>query len=99
LFLLETFGVSSRRWWLVAFGLDLAIVALGYAIHHDLAARKVIALIGALTFSVAGLVAVRDRFILPPKAAIWPALQRGLGTIGIALGVALCGALLVVGLL
>jgi Family of unknown function (DUF5693) len=98
LLLLETFGVSSRRWWLVAFGLDLVMIGAGVALH-DLAARKVIALIGALAFSVAALVAVRDRFILPPRAAIWPTLQRGLTTIGIALGVALCGALVVVGLL
>ena len=99
LLMLEDFGISSRRWWLVAFALDLLIVVAGYALHHDLLARKLIALIGALAFPVAAFVAVAPQFVLPPKASAAAALRDGLRTIGIAGGIALCGALVVVGLL
>jgi len=99
LLLLETFGIKSRRWWLVAFGLDALILLAGYLAHHDLLARKIIALCAALSFAVAALVAVAGHFIVPPKASIGSTLRAGLRTVAIAIGVALGGALIVVGLL
>jgi hypothetical protein len=99
LLLLETFGARGRRWWLVAFGLDLFLLLAGYLLHQDLLARKLIALIGALAFAVAAFVAIADEFVRPPKAAVALALRRGFRTIAVALGVSLCGALVVVGLL
>jgi uncharacterized protein DUF5693 len=99
LLLLETFGIRSRRWWVVAFGLDLLLLAAGYAVHHDLLARKLIALCGALTFAVAALVAVAPSFVLPPRASLGATLRSGLRTLLVAGGVSLGGALLVVGLL
>ena len=99
LLLLEAFGVPSRRWWILAFGLDVLVLLAGYAIHHDLLARKLIALTGALAFAVAGLVAIAPAFVLPARASVGGALRAGLRALVVATGVSLGGVLVVVGLL
>ena len=99
LLLLEAFGIPSRRWWILAFGLDVLVLLAGYAIHHDLLARKLIALTGALAFAVAGLVAIAPAFVLPARASVGGALRAGLRALVVATGVSLGGVLVVVGLL
>jgi hypothetical protein len=99
LLLLETFGVRSRRLVLAAFGLDFILLAGGYATHHDLLARKILALAGAIAFAIAAVVAVSRRFSAAPPAALGDTLKAGVQTALRAAAVALCGGLVVVGLL
>ncbi len=100
LMLLETFGVRSRRWWLVAFGLDVVIVAAGYAVHHDLLGRKLVALTGALVFAVGAVVAVARVRRARRRPRSRAALRAGLShAVAVAGGIGLAGALVVVGLL
>lgn len=99
LLLLGVLDVRGRRWWYWAFGLDLALLAAGYALHQDLLARKIVALAGAILFAVAAVVAVRRAFTNPPAGSTGAALRAGFRTMIVATGVALAGALVVIGLL
>jgi hypothetical protein len=99
LLLLDAFGLRSRPLAFAAFSLDLILLAGGYATHHDLLARKVLALIGAIAFATAAVVAVSRRFSAAPPLALGAALLAGLQTALRAGTVALCGGLVVVGLL
>lgn len=99
LLLFEAFGVRRARlaYWFV--GIDLAIVLVGYLVHHDLAARKLLALLGAIGFATMAVVAIPRAFTLPAMRSYGACLLAGLRTLGIALAVSLGGALVVVGLL
>ncbi|MBC5810611.1 MAG: hypothetical protein GIW95_07145 [Candidatus Eremiobacteraeota bacterium] len=99
LLLLEAFGIRRPRLVYALFAADLLLVALGYVSHHDLLARKAIALVGAIAFSTMGFVAIPRAFTLPEPSTYGGALVAGLRTLGVALAFALMGALIVVGLL
>jgi hypothetical protein len=99
LLLLGVLEMRGRRLWYWAFGVDLALLGAGYALHNDLLARKIIALAGAILFAVAAVVAVRRAFTNPPASSTAAALRSGFRTMIVATGVALAGALVVVGLL
>ena len=96
--LLEAFGRRRSQWAYVAFGLDLLLLGGGYATHHDLLARKILALLGAIGFATMGVVAIPRSFTLPPPNSYGGSLLAGLRTLGIASAFALAGALVVVGL-
>lgn len=99
LLLALVFGIE--RWGIFALlaGGDLLLYMLGIAVHHEFAARKAIALGGAIIFATAAIVAVSGAFT-GAQATTWrAALVRGLRYLGIGVGVSLCGALLVIGLL
>lgn len=99
LLLLGVLGIAGRRAWYWAFGADIALLAAGYGVHHDLLARKIVALVGAILFAVAAVVAIARTFTDPPAASTRDALRAGARTVIVATGVALAGALVVVGLL
>ena len=99
LMLIDALGLRSRPWWYWVFGIDVIVIAAGYLIHHDLLGRKLVALTGAILFAVAALVAIARAFTQPWQPTTREALRAGLRTLGIATGVALGGALVVVGLL
>ena len=99
LLLLDALGLRRRSWWYAAFGLDLLLVVAAYGIHHDLFARKLIALAGGILFATAAVVALARWFTGPAPSSYLAALVAGLRTLGIATAVALGGALVVVGLL
>jgi len=97
--LLEAFGV--RRWpqlVYVVVAADLLLLALGYVSHHDLLARKLLALAGGIMFAVMGVVAIPRSFTSPAPRELGAALLAGLRTLCVATFFALCGALVVVGL-
>jgi hypothetical protein len=97
--LLEAFGV--RRWpqlVYVVIAADLALLALGYVSHHDLLVRKLLALAGGIMFAVMGVVAIPRSFTSPAPAGLGASLLAGLRTVCVATFFALCGALVVVGL-
>jgi hypothetical protein len=99
LLLLAEFGLGRRR-WLVAFVLlDLVLVLAGFAVHHDMAVRKLLALGGAIAFSVAGFTAIAPAFRAPQAGSTGAAILDGIRVLAIALAVTLGGALVVVGLL
>lgn len=96
--LFEAFGKRRANIAYVAFGIDLLIVLGGYATHHDLLARKSLALLGAIGFATMGFVAIPRAFTLPPGPTLADNVLAGLRTVGVAVAFALGGALVVVGL-
>ncbi len=101
LLLLEAFGIRSRRWIVVLVLADLVFVGAGYASHHDMIARKLLALAAGLAFPALGMLAAgaafrgdSDRWIRTTNV-----YARGLGALVAAVVVTLGGALTIVGLL
>jgi len=97
--LLEGFGIASLRYAPAAYVLDLLLLFAGYLTHHDLLARKLIALCGAILFATAAVVAIARAFTAPAPASFGASVRAGLETTLTATVVALAGALVVVGLL
>jgi hypothetical protein len=98
LLLLAEFGIGSRRWLVAGVVLDVVMVLIGVAVH-DMAARKLLALAGAIAFPVAGFVAIAAAFRAPQPESTGAAILDGARVLAIALGVTLGGALVVIGLL
>ena len=101
LLVLEAFGIGGLR-WIVAFVLaDLLFVAAGYVSHHDIIARKLLALAAGLTFPALGMLAAGWAFRGEPPPWIRTAnpFTRGLVALVVAVVVTLGGALAIVGLL
>jgi hypothetical protein len=96
--LFEAFGIRRAQLAYVAFGLDLLLVIAGYATHHDLLARKILALCGAIGFATMGVVAIPRAFTVPAPKRFGESVLAGLRTLGVATAFALAGALVVVGL-
>lgn len=78
---------------------DVLLVAAGFAVHHDMAVRKLLALIGALAFPVAAFAAIAPGLRAPRAPSTGAAILDGLRVLAIALLVTLGGALVVIGLL
>jgi len=98
LLLFEAFGIRRPRLLWALFALDLLLVALGYAVHHDLLVRKLLALAGAIGFATLAVVALPRAFTAPAPRAFLGSIFAGLRTVGVALGLSALGALVVVGL-
>jgi hypothetical protein len=96
--LLEDLGIEAPLWALGAYVFTVLIVIGGYAAHHELLGRKIVALVGAIEFATGAVVAVRRSFLSPVPPTLPDSVASGLRTAGIALGVALGGAAIVVGL-
>src|SRR6202163_3738163 len=99
LLLFEAFGIGDRRWLVVFVVADVVLVLAGFALHHDMAVRKVLALAGGITFPVAAFVAVAPAFQAARAGSTGAAILDGVRVLVIATLVTLGGALLVVGLL
>ncbi len=98
LLLLDLYGWSDRRFALL-FAADLLLYAGAYALHHELLARKLIALIGAIAFPVAAFIALAPAFRRRAPEGYREAFFSGLRVTAIATVIALGGALVVIGLL
>ncbi len=96
--LLEAFGMRRPRLAYLAFALDLLLVLAGYVSHHDLLARKALALAAAIAFATMGVVAIPRAFTQPAPGSYGASLLAGLRTFATATVFALAGALIVVGL-
>jgi len=99
LLLLAEFGIGDRRWLIAFVAADVLLVLAGFAVHHDMAVRKLLALTGAIAFPVAGFVAIAPAFRAPWVPSTGAAIVDGIRVLAIATLVTLCGALVVVGLL
>jgi hypothetical protein len=99
LLLLAEFGFGDRRWLIAFVAVDVLLVVAGFAVHHDMAVRKVLALLAGIAFPVAGFVAIAPVFRAPRAPSAGAAILDGIRVVAIATVVTLCGALVVVGLL
>lgn len=99
LLLLAEFGIGDRRWVIAFVAVDVVLVLAGFAVHHDMAVRKLLALVGAIAFPVAGFAAIASAFRVPREPSSGAAIVDGIRVLAIATLVTLGGALVVVGLL
>lgn len=99
LLLLAEFGVGDRRWLIAFVAADVLLVIAGFAVHHDMAVRKLLALAGAIAFPVAGFAAIAPAFAMPRAPSTGAAILDGIRFLAIATVVTLGGALVVIGLL
>jgi hypothetical protein len=97
LFDLCGWNVRARAWWVYAGA--YALLALGALIGHELAALKVLALVGAIVYATLAVIAIAPEFFRTQRMTFWATFTAGLRIIGIGGGIALCGALVVVALL
>jgi hypothetical protein len=97
--LLGWYGWYRPSWAVVAYALTAGVYAAGYATHHDLAARSILALAGALLFATAAFTALSPAFYEEPASSAGEQLLRSLKWTIVSTGVALLGALTVVGLM
>jgi hypothetical protein len=97
--LLDWFGLYRRNWAIAAYALTVLAYAGGVVSHHDLLVRSVLALVGALLFATAAFATLAPAFRENPAADTRTQLLRSLGWTLAATGVALLGALVVVGLM
>lgn len=101
LLVLLELGIGDRRWALAiaVVAVDVLLVVAGFAVHHEMAVRKLLALIGALAFPVAAFVAIAPALRAPRAPSTGAAVLDGLRVLAIATAVTLGGVLVVVGLL
>ena len=101
LLLLEAFGITGRRWIVAFVAADLLFVAAGYLSHHDIIARKLLALAAGLAYPALGMLAIGWAFRgePPPWIRTDNVYARGLIALVSAIAVTLCGALAIVALL
>ncbi len=99
LLLLAEFGLGDRRWLIAFVAVDVVLVLAGFAVHHDMAVRKLLALVGGIAFPVAGFAAIAPAFRAPRAPSTAAAILDGIRALGLALAVTLGGVLVVVGLL
>jgi hypothetical protein len=97
--LLGAFGWYRRSYAVAAYGLTVLLYAGGVLAHHDLLARSVIALAGALLFATAAFLVIAPAFFEEPSAKTGEQLIRCVGWMLAAIGVALLGALVVIGIM
>jgi hypothetical protein len=97
--LLEFFGWYRRRFAAAAYGLTILLYGAGLALHHDAFARSMIALAGALLFATAALLILIPAWNETPADRPSTQFLRSLGWTLAATGVALLGALAVVGIM
>jgi hypothetical protein len=97
--LLGVFGLYRPWLAIAAYALTLGLYGAGVLAHHDMFARSLIALAGALLFAVAGFLALIPAFNETPAPSFGAQLLRSAGWTLIAIAVALAGALVVVGIM
>ncbi len=97
--LLGEFGIGGPRWLIAAVAIDLVLVLAGFGVHHDMAVRKALALLGAIAFPVAGFAAIAPAFRAPRAPTTGAAILDGIRVLVTATVVTLGGVLVVVGLL
>jgi hypothetical protein len=99
LLILAAFGIGGPRWLIAFVAADVLLVLAGFTSHHDMAARKLLALMGGIAFPVAGFAAIAPAFAAPRAPSTAAAIANGIRVLAVATGVTLGGALVVIGLL
>jgi hypothetical protein len=96
--LFDAFGMRRSQVAYAVFGATILVLAGGYLTHHDLLARKLLALVGAIAFATMAVSVIAREFFSAPPKTFWGCVVAGLRTLGSSGAVALAGALVVVGL-
>ena len=97
--LLGVFGWYRRWLAIAAYAATVGLYAAGVVSHHDLFVRSAIALCGALFFETAAFYILAPAFSEQPAPRFGAQFLRSLGWTLAATGVALLGALVVVGVM
>lgn len=97
--LMGVFGWYRPWLGVVAYACAILLYAGGYVSHHDLLARSILALGGALLFAAAAFTVLEGAFKEEPAVDTGAQIVRSLRWTALATGVALLGALVVVGLM
>ncbi|HEV2261662.1 MAG TPA: DUF5693 family protein, partial [Candidatus Rubrimentiphilum sp.] len=97
--LLGFYGWYNRGVTIAAYIVTVALYLGGLRLDHDLLARSIIALTGALLFTAAAFSILSRAFLQPPATSAGRQIRRSLGWTLSATGVALLGALVVVGIM
>ena len=97
--LLGWFGWYRPSWGALAYALTIGVYVGGYVSHHDLLGRSIVALCGALLFAAAAFTVLGPAFSADPQRSTRADILRSLRWTLIATGVALLGALVVVGIM
>ena len=97
--LLSYFGWYRRSWAIAAYALTVLLYAAGLVAHHDLLVRSILALLGALSFETAAFLALAPAFAEAPAEKFGDQVVRSIGWTLLATGIALLGALVVIGLM
>ena len=97
--LLGSFGWYRRNWAIGFYAIGVVAYAAGIASHHDMLVRSMFALCGALLFATAAFVAIAGAFREPPAQKFSDQIVRSLAWTLLATGVALLGALVVIGIM
>jgi hypothetical protein len=97
--LLGVFGWYRRWLGIVAYALTVGLYVAGVALHHDMFVRSVLALLAALLFSAAAFLVLAPAFSEEPAASTRAQTVRSLKWTLLVTGVALLGALAVVGIM
>jgi len=97
--LLGWFGWYRPSWAVLAYVLTALVYLGGYVSHHDLLGRSIIALCGALVFAAAAFAVLAPAFFSEPSPSFNKQVVSSLRWTLIATGVALLGALVVVGIM
>lgn len=97
--LLGWLGWYRPVWAVLAYALTGGVYLGGYFTHHDLIARSAIALCGALLFATAAFASLSGAFFEEPAQSAGLQIARSLRWTLLATGIALLGALVVVGVM
>lgn len=97
--LLGAFGWYRRSWAIAAYALTVIVYVAGVELHHDIFARSVIALIGALLFATTAFYVLAPAFSQASNERFGEQMMTSLGWTLAATGVALLGALVVIGIM
>lgn len=97
--LLGLYGWYRPVYAVAAYALTLVLYGAGVAVHHDIIVRSLIALADALLFAVAAIVTIAAATREQPAVRYGDQFVRSLGWTLAVTGVALLGALAVVGVL
>lgn len=97
--LLGLYGWHRPVWAILAYAATIGVYLGGLVSAHDLLARSIIALAGALLFSAAAFSVLGRAFRQEPARTTGRQLRRSFGWTLFATGVALLGALVVVGVM
>lgn len=97
--LLGVFGWYRPSYAAIAYAATILLYLGGMATHRDLLARSIIALVGAVLFETAAILTLAPAFSEEPSPKLGEQFLRSIGWTLAVTGVALLGALVVVGLM
>lgn len=96
--LLGFYGVYNRKWAMAAYAATLLVLVAGVATHHAELVRSLVAVAGALVFATAAFSALSPAFYREPDRSFGAQILESLKWMIIAALIALCGALVLVGI-